>query len=148
MSSSIRDAAKKAMSAKLHKLGAQGSLKAAHGAEDAPRKYASGGAVMDMGDVDGAPSKGNLAKPGRGKMKGKDKKGTNVNVIIMQQPAGDKGAPPPLPPMGGPGGPPPPDMGPPPSAPPMRANGGRVPHIKEGAGSGMGRLAKMRAYGK
>lgn len=151
MTSSIRDAAKKAMSAKLHKLGAQGNLKAAEKAECAPRKYASGGAVMDMGGVEGAPPKGNLSKPSRSGKKGKDaKKGTNVNVIIMQPPAGggDKGAVPPMPPMAGP---PPADMGPPPGVggpPPMRANGGRVPHIKEGAGSGLGRLAKMKAYGK
>lgn len=186
---SIRDQAKSAMSAKLHRLGAQGSLKQADKAESShgsdAKCYATGGAVA----VEGGPPKGNLGKPSRGKSaKGKTGKGTNVNVIIM----GKGGAGPEMgPPPGGPGpmAGPPPDMGPPPGAGgppmPMRAKGGRVNSDaaedkkmvakmihkheendhngskmtpfkkggevslkKDGAGSGLGRLAKVKAYGK
>ena len=147
MSSNIRDMAKKAMSAKLHRLGAQGNLKSADKAECAPRKYATGGSVMeDMGDVEGDEPEPSFAKsPRKGKDKdGKGKKGTNVNVIIMQAPAGGDKAPA-MPPPGAMAGPPPmppgPPMGPPPGGPPMRARGGRV--MDAGAGSGVGRLEKI-----
>ena len=99
--------------------------------------YATGGVVKAKGgevsggsrDADGAPAKPPLARAGRKMGKGKPKGDakTNINIII----AGKGDAPaskPPMPPMGGPGGPPP-DMGPPPGAPPMppmRAKGGRV----------------------
>lgn len=112
-------------------------------------------------------------KPGGKKGGGK----TNVNVIVMgKEGAGEKppmappllGPPPgpaPMPPKMPP--PMPPDMGPPPGGPGgpppmMRAKGGRVnkagggavkvKHIgkvkmDEGAGGGLGRLAKTRKYG-
>lgn len=126
----LRKQAEAAQSAKLHRLGAMGSLKAARKAEHAPRKYASGGAVMDdAGPVEGMAAKGRLDRPGRSKMSkkgGKDasKKGTTVNVVIAsgggpKPPMPMAGPPPdmPMPPPGaGPGGPP----------MPMRAKGGRV----------------------
>ena len=112
--------------------------------EDLRKGYASGGAV-------------------------KGKKGTTVNVIIAPQ--GGAGGTPPgaMPPPSGPMQPPP-GMIPPPGAmppkppmagapglppgagaPPMmaRKDGGRTPDypIKDGAGSGEGRLEKERAYG-
>jgi hypothetical protein len=93
---------------------------------------------------------------------GRAKKGTTVNIIIA--PSGGGGAKPPMPmPPGGPvgmhqGAPPPPPMAPPGAAPPMgpppmmRADGGRAVKpgkypIKNGAGGGLGRLEKARAYG-
>lgn len=195
----LRDTAKSAMYHKLQKLGATGSLKAAHKGESAPRKYAAGGvAGLDIG---GGPAKPNLGKPGGKKSGGKKKSkgGTNVNVIVMPKEGGPQmpaGGPPPMHPMPpGAGGPPPmPPPGPGPGGPggppmPMRkhggsvkkreaggsvkqateskdmdvklpgkgqggsgarkfAFGGKVPHIKEGAGSGLGRLAKIKKYGK
>lgn len=134
----------------------------------ARQHYATGGAVKSkegnpsLGEglsaaADGAPSKPSLSRPGR-KMpgKGKDaKKGTNVNVVIMQSPA--KGGPdagpmpgggPPMPPPGaGPGGPP----------MPMRANGGRISNLGKFAWGGKvkmttkgdeaGKIAKKETHG-
>jgi hypothetical protein len=94
--------------------------------------------------------------------KGGRAKGTTVNVIIA--PSGGGGAKPPMPmPPGGPvgmhqGAPPPPPMAPPGAAPPMgpppmmRKDGGRTVKpgkypIESGAGGGLGRLEKARAYG-
>lgn len=98
------------------------------------------------------PVAGRLARKGGGRTKGK----TNVNIIITQ-PGGMAGAPPPMavpPPPGGPvglhqGAPPPAPMGPPAGpAPMMRKSGGRTNYpIDAGAGSGLGRLEKAKAYG-
>jgi len=89
---------------------------------------------------------------------GRSKKGMNVNIVIAPQ---GGGARPPMPmagpspsPAGIPAPPPaamappagaPPPMGPPPMA---RKNGGRTNYpIDTGAGGGLARLEKMRAYG-
>ena len=119
--------------------------------------------------------KGTLAHGGHvhrargGKTGGKH---TKVNVIVAPQgggahppmpmparppmaagPAPGAGGPPPMPPpamtrpgMGMPGAGGPPMGAPPPGM--MRAKGGRIPHMEAGAGSGEGRLEKIREYGK
>ena len=132
----LRDGGSSRM-AKLQKIGAYGSLKAANKGAQAPRKYAAGGAVDDMGPIDGMPAKANLARPSRSKS-GKGKKGgTNVNVIVMPK-GGDAPKPSPgdMAMMGaGPGPMPPPPMPmPPPGAggPPMRKHGGKVAAFKKG----------------
>lgn len=120
------------------------------------------------GGVDGcmAPARLDRARGGRTK---KAAHHTTVNVITAP-PGGGAGGPPPGPPMGPPpmmppphppmGGPPPggPPPGPPPGPPmgppagagaPMgmpRKTGGRVP-MDDGAGGGLGRLEKIKAYG-
>jgi hypothetical protein len=100
------------------------------------------------------PVAGRIARKGGGRTK----KGTNVNIIITQ-PGGMAGPPMPppgmAPPPGGPvglhqGAPPPAPMGPPAGAPPpmMRKSGGRTNYpIDSGAGGGLGRLEKAKAYG-
>lgn len=142
---SLRKEAERAQSAKLHRLGAQGSLKAAKKGEHAKRKYASGGSVADpMPGVEGGAPKPRLDRPSRG-AKGA-KKGTNVNVVIMQHPPmGGAGGPPPAGPMPGPmampphppmpapmAGPPPGPMPMPAGGPPMRKNGGAVGKYAKG----------------
>lgn len=117
---------------------------------------ASGGGTKLDGEIQGTrPTGGRLARKDGGKA-GKGK--MNVNIIIA---AGGKGqqpmpsAPMPMPP-GGPVGlrqgvPPPPPMiapgGPPPGAgmPMARRSGGRT--YEAGAGSGLGRLEKIKNYG-
>ena len=86
----MRMKAEAAQSAKLHRLGAYGSMKAAKKGENAPRKYAAGGSV-DMGPVDGMSAKPRLDRPGRSKGGKKKPASTNVNVIVM--PKGDAAAP-------------------------------------------------------
>jgi hypothetical protein len=130
------------------------------------------------GRAEGGPAKMRLDRPGRkkgGRTKGGGH--TKVNVIIAPQGGGAPGAgagpammPPPHPPVVLPPGPPPggppvmpprPPMGPPVGAgAPMgmphkaggrvgRKDGGKVESIiDDGAGSGEGRLEKIRAYGK
>jgi hypothetical protein len=136
--------------------------KASHGASCACAKC-SGGRVerAEGGKIpDGTrPQGGRLARQGGGRAK----KGMNVNIIIAPAGGGAKPAMPPPgalpPPGGGPVGlhqaapPPPPTMppgaGPPMGAPPpqMRKSGGRAYPIESGAGGGLGRLEKARAYG-
>jgi hypothetical protein len=99
------------------------------------------------------PVAGRIARKGGGRTKGK----TNVNIIITQPGAGGPPMPPPgaMPPPGGPAGlhqAPPPPMAPGPGVPagmPMgRKRGGRTNYpIDAGAGSGLGRLEKAKAYG-
>jgi hypothetical protein len=128
-------------------------------------KRAAGGSINDGI----RPAGGRLARKGGGRTKGK---GMNVNIIIA--PGQSKPAMPPPgmlpPPGGGPPGlhqgmppPPPPGaaapMGPPAGMPPMgRKRGGKVDSsgptakpgkypIESGAGEGLGRLEKARAYG-
>ena len=115
-----------------------------------------------------------MARKHGGRTKGKGK--TDIKIIIGGHPGMDgMGAGPPRPPMGGPppGGPPmgpppmggPPMGGPPPGMPPMgpggpppmpmpRKSGGRAYNATKmlaehttGAGGGLGRLAKIKAYG-
>jgi len=102
------------------------------------------------------PVAGRLARKGGGRTKNKGK--TNVNIIITQ-PGGMGGPPMPppgaMPPPGGPvglhqGAPPPTPMGPPAGGPPpmmARKSGGRTYPIDSGAGGGLGRLEKAKAYG-
>lgn len=100
-------------------------------------------------------AKPRLDRPGF--KKGGRVKGTTVNVIVAPQNAPKVMAPQmpppgvgpmPMPPPGA-GGPPPGMGGPPPGGPPpmMRKRGGRVP-MDAGAGGGLGRLEKVKAYGK
>jgi hypothetical protein len=129
---------------------------------------ARGGPAINDGT---RPVAGRLARKGGGRAK----KGTNVNIIIAPQ-GGGQARPPmpppgagPMPPPGGPvglhqGAPPPAPMGPgvmPAGAPPpMRKAGGRILEkdggkplnpkgypIDVGAGGGLGRLEKAKAYG-
>jgi hypothetical protein len=123
-----------------------------------PKPRKAGGSVTD-GTIEGTrPKGGRLAR----KSGGSAKKGMNVNIIIAP---GGGAKPPmggmPMPPPGGPvglhqGAPPPmappgaaPPMGPPGGMPPpqMRKRGGRTYPIDSGAGGGLGRLEKIRAYG-
>lgn len=144
---SLRKEAERAQSAKLHRLGAQGSLKMAEKGLHAKRKYASGGTVSDpMPGVEGSAPKARLDRPSRGAKGAKGKKGTNVNVVIMQHPPmGGAGGPPPAGPMPGPmampphpsmpapmAGPPPGPMPMPAGGPPMRKNGGAVGKYAKG----------------
>jgi hypothetical protein len=114
--------------------------------------HAKGGVALSYGGS--RPIAGRLARKGGGRTKGK----TNVNIIITQ-PGGTGGPPMPppgaMPPSGGPvglhqGAPPPAVMGPPAGGPPMmaRKSGGRTNYpIDAGAGGGLGRLEKAKAYG-
>jgi len=101
------------------------------------------------------PVAGRLARKRGGRTKAK----TNVNIIITQPGGMARPMPPPAmaaPPPGGPvglhqGAPPPAAMGPPAGAPPpmmARKSGGRTTYpIDAGAGGGLGRLEKAKAYG-
>jgi hypothetical protein len=125
-----------------------------------PKPRKAGGSVTD-GAIEGTrPKGGRLAR----KHGGSAKKGTNVNIIIAPS-SGPKpmaAMPPPVMPPGGPvglhqGAPPPmapPGGAPPPMGPPPmgrkrggRANAGHAYPIESGAGGGLGRLEKARAYG-
>lgn len=101
--------------------------------------------------ADKAPKKLRLDRPGY-KKGGRVKGGTTVNVIVAgggpkppMAPPPMSAVPPPPPPMPGPGpgagaAMPPPMMG--------RKNGGKVPHMTAGSGSGLGREQKIKEYGK
>jgi hypothetical protein len=113
-----------------------------------------GGAINDGT----RPTGGRLARKGGGRTK----KGMNVNIIIAPQGGGQK---PPMPMPGAPPGGPvglhqaaPPPMAPPGAGAPMgpgagmpppmaRKSGGRAYPIESGAGGGLGRLEKIKAYG-
>lgn len=148
--------------------GARPMMRAAGGkvhAEGCKCEKCSGGRVGKKagGALDGAlqgmrPEGARLARKGGGRAK----KGMNVNIIIAPGNGGQTPAPP-MPPVGaGPVGlhqAPPPGMppaglaapmGPAAAMPPpqMRKSGGRTGYpIESGAGGGLGRLEKARAYG-
>jgi hypothetical protein len=129
---------------------------AAHGSGCDCAKCSGGrvGKAKGGGIDDGTrPESGRIARASGGR----SKKGMNVNIVIAPQ---GGGAPPRPPmPMGAAPGPagipaPPPQMPPPGAAPPMgpppmaRKHGGRTNYpIDTGAGGGLARLEKMRAYG-
>lgn len=113
------------------------------------------------------PTGGRIARADGGRTKGKGK--TNIIINIGEKPGGlppmpppsqvtrppvplPPPGPPPMPaggPPGGPGGPPipPASMAPSGGAPLPRKRGGMV-RMKAGAGSGLGRLEKAKAYGE
>lgn len=123
----------------------------------APRTTRKAGGSVTDGSLEGTrPAGGRLARKGGGRAK----KGMNVNIIIAPSSTHPPlPAPGVAPPPGGPVGlhqapPPPPAMAPPGAAPPMgpamgmpRKSGGRAYPIESGAGGGLGRLEKPRAYG-
>lgn len=148
-----------------------------HETHDHPGKGHTALKLKDGGHVDGKHSKARMDRPGRkhlatgggAGMGKKDGKGNHVNVIV----AGGQGAPRPVPvqvPVGGPPGagmgmappmPPRPPMGPPPGGgmpmPPgampharggrTYARGGKV-EMDGGASGGLGRIEKIKDYGK
>lgn len=133
----LRDQAKSANAAKLSRITGGSSPDARRVQQGMPTRdgaqgYATGGTVTSPGKVGGATSRPRLDRPARSKAKG-DKKGTNINIVMMPK----EGGPTPPPMMGPPaGGPPPSPPMPPPGAggppmPPMRASGGRVADCKE-----------------
>lgn len=157
--------AKSGSASKMKSLTGKKSGGAVYAGESSTKPaYASGGKVQEF-NVGGAVSTPSFARGGRSKGKGKHK-GTHINIAVVaphgkgSDPAASM--PPEMPPqapmapppgMGPPGAGAPPGMPPGPGMPPMKrggaayAKGGKVP-MKAGAGTGEGRLEKIKAYGK
>jgi hypothetical protein len=156
------DASQKAHANKIISAAGGGGHSAPHGQDGSAKRkgFKNGGRCYEDGGIveeamEGEMSSARLDRPSR-----KGKGATTVNVVIAQKP--DAPAAPPMPimppiPMGPPAGAPPPPMpmGPPPGAgapgglPPElmgRKRGGRV-MADAGAGSGEGRLDKIKDYG-
>lgn len=157
------DGAMRSHSAKIITAAGGGShsTPAGNNAKMKPANFKNGGRVgyQDGGDVEeameGEAPMGRLDRPSRGAPKGKG--ATTVNVIIAPKPDAPPmpmpipAGPPPgigAPPPDGAGGPPPmPPSGPPPGMM-GRKSGGRVMIDADGgAGSGPGRLEKIKDYG-
>lgn len=144
----LRDQAKAGRSAKLARYSGGDDVKRVQNgmpSRDGSKGYATGGSVTPDAPG-GMPARPRLDRGGMKKkaMPKGDKKGTNVNVVVMPKGDGDKAPmmPPPAPPVGPP--PPPPMAGPPMPPPGPGGPGGPPPPMMRKAG---GRVNKAEGGG-